>query len=55
LIDVYAVTQPEQADALLDHLEIERGLADGAVSAQVVHPISVLAAAYRRESSGGAS
>lgn len=73
---VYAVTQPAQADALLErklrhlratgagvvatanpgcHLQIERGLGEDAGPIQVVHPMSLLAAAYRRESIGGAS
>lgn len=73
---VYAVTQPAQADALLErklghvrataagvvatanpgcHLQIERGLGEGSVPVSVVHPISLLAAAYHRESLGGAS
>lgn len=70
---VYAMTQPEQADRLLDrkighiraaaaavvatanpgcHLQIERGLGP-ASPVDVVHPVSLLAAAYRRESSLG--
>jgi glycolate oxidase iron-sulfur subunit len=73
---VYAVTQPAQADALLErkvghvrataarvvatanpgcHLQLERGLGEGSVPVSVVHPISLLAAAYHRESIGGAS
>ena len=68
---IYALTQPEQADALLKrkvghitdtgaalvatanpgcHLQIARGLKDAGASVQVVHPVSLLAAAYRRRS-----
>ena len=67
---IYALTQPEQADALLKrkvghitttgaavvatanpgcHLQIARGLKAAATSIQVTHPVSLLAAAYRRE------
>ena len=67
---IYALTQPEQADALLKrkvghitatgaqivatanpgcHLQIARGLKDAAAKVQVVHPVSLLAAAYRRQ------
>lgn len=73
---VYAVTQPAQAEALLErklghilatgasvvatanpgcHLQIERGLGEDAAPIRVVHPMSLLAAAYHRESTGGAS
>ena len=67
---IYALTQPDQAEALLQrkvanvrttgaalvatanpgcHLQIARGLQDAASDVQVVHPVSLLAAAYRRE------
>jgi glycolate oxidase iron-sulfur subunit len=67
---VYAVTQPDQADALLRrkvahiettgatvvatanpgcHLQIVRGLRNGAPAIQVSHPVSLLARAYRLE------
>ena len=70
---IYALTQPEQADALLKrkvghitttgaaivatanpgcHLQIARGLKAAATSIQVTHPVSLLAAAYRREAGG---
>ena len=69
---VYAITQPAQADALLQrkvghlrdaraavvatanpgcHLQIVRGLGDAGLGMQVVHPVSLLARAYRREES----
>jgi glycolate oxidase iron-sulfur subunit len=69
---IYALTQPEQAEALLRrkvaniratgaaivatanpgcHLQIARGLRDAAVDVRVVHPVSLLAAAYRRSRS----
>jgi glycolate oxidase iron-sulfur subunit len=68
---IYAITQPEQADALLKrkvdhiratgarivatanpgcHLQIARGLRDAGVHVQVLHPVSLLAKAYRRNS-----
>jgi glycolate oxidase iron-sulfur subunit len=67
---IYALTQPEQADALLQrkvanlqttgativatanpgcHLQIARGLSDAGAAIRVVHPVSLLAQAYRRE------
>lgn len=67
---IYALTQPEQADALLRrkvghigatgaaivatanpgcHMQIARGLADAGSAAQVVHPVTLLARAYRAE------
>jgi glycolate oxidase iron-sulfur subunit len=67
---VYALTQPAQADALLQrkvghlkatraavvatanpgcHLQIARGLRDASQPMDVVHPMSLLAQAYRRE------
>ena len=67
---VYAITQPAQADALLQrkidhvtrtgatvlatanpgcHLQIARGLRDRGLETSVVHPVSLLAMAYRRE------
>ncbi len=67
---IYALTQPEQAEALLQrklanvrttgatvvatanpgcHLQIARGLRESAAAVRVVHPVSLLAAAYRRE------
>lgn len=67
---VYAITQPDQAQALLERkvrhissttasivaaanpgcqLQIARGLADAGLSVPVVHPVSVLARAYRAE------
>lgn len=67
---VYAITQPEQADRLLDRkvrhiaesgadvvaaanpgcqVQIARGLGASARAVRTVHPISLLAAAYRRE------
>ena len=67
---VYALTQPAQADALLQRkvahiastgattlvtanpgcqLQIARGLREAGRDAQVVHPVSLLARAYRRE------
>jgi len=67
---VYALTQPAQADALLQRkvahiastgatmlvtanpgcqLQIARGLREAGREAQVVHPVSLLARAYRRE------
>ena len=70
---VYALTQPEQAAALLDrkvrhirasgaeivamgnpgcHLQIARGLATAGLRVQVMHPMSLLARAYRRENRG---
>jgi glycolate oxidase iron-sulfur subunit len=69
---VYAITQPEQADLLLQRkvkhiaatqatvvatanpgcqLQIARGLSAAGLSSRVVHPVSLLAAAYRRERS----
>ena len=69
---IYALTQPEQADALLARkvghiratgasvvaaanpgcqLQIARGLAAAGMDAAVVHPVSLLARAYRREAS----
>jgi glycolate oxidase iron-sulfur subunit len=68
---IYALTQPDQAEALLRrklghiattgasivaaanpgcHLQIARGLAAAGTPAEVMHPISLLARAYRRES-----
>jgi glycolate oxidase iron-sulfur subunit len=70
---VYAMTQPDQADALLRRkvgnldrtgaaivatanpgcqLQIARGLGEAGSSMTVVHPVSLLARAYRRELSG---
>jgi glycolate oxidase iron-sulfur subunit len=70
---IYALTQPEQAEALLKRkvghvkttgaeivatanpgcqLQIARGLKDARVSVRVMHPVSLLAAAYRREEGG---
>jgi glycolate oxidase iron-sulfur subunit len=67
---IYALTQPEQADALLRrkvshiratgarivatanpgcHLQIARGLEASGASVSVVHPVSLLARAYRAE------
>jgi glycolate oxidase iron-sulfur subunit len=67
---IYALTQPDQAEALLErkvghiaaagaacvatanpgcHLQIARGLNNAGVPTQVVHPVSLLARAYRRE------
>ena len=67
---IYALTQPDQADALLRRkvghiastgaslvatanpgcqLQIARGLEEGASAVRVVHPISLLARAYRNE------
>jgi glycolate oxidase iron-sulfur subunit len=67
---IYALTQPDQADALLKrkvghimssgagvvatanpgcHLQIARGLKNAAASVRVMHPVSLLAEAYRRE------
>jgi glycolate oxidase iron-sulfur subunit len=67
---VYAITQPEQADLLLERkvahigatgagvvatanpgcqLQIARGLRASGSTARVVHPVSLLASAYRRE------
>jgi glycolate oxidase iron-sulfur subunit len=67
---IYAITQPAQADALLQrkvghirqtaaevvatanpgcHLQIARGLREGSSAATVLHPVSLLALAYRRE------
>lgn len=67
---IYALTQPEQAAALLArkvghiastpaaivaaanpgcHLQIARGLKDAGASVEVMHPVSLLARAYRRE------
>jgi Fe-S oxidoreductase len=37
------------------HLQIERGVRDDPGPIRVLHPISLLAAAYRRELPGGAS
>jgi glycolate oxidase iron-sulfur subunit len=72
---VYALTQPDQAEALLRrkvghinatgapllatanpgcHLQIARGLRDAGIQTEVVHPISLLASAYRREGLGKA-
>jgi glycolate oxidase iron-sulfur subunit len=34
------------------HLQIARGLRDAGVATEVVHPISLLASAYRREGLG---
>ena len=71
---LYALTQPEQADALLQrkveqvvgtgawmvaaanpgcHLQIARGLAEQGATVRVVHPVTLLAAAYRAERSQG--
>jgi glycolate oxidase iron-sulfur subunit len=68
---VYAITQPEQADILLErktknivgthaawvatanpgcHLQVQRGLTQAGSPARVAHPITLLARAYRRES-----
>lgn len=67
---IYALTQPEQADALLRrkvghigetgaqlvatanpgcHLQIARGLTSAGATTQVVHPVTLLAQAYRAE------
>ena len=67
---VYAITQPDQAQALLErkvhhisntaasivaaanpgcHLQIARGLTDAGLPVQVLHPVSLLARAYRAE------
>jgi glycolate oxidase iron-sulfur subunit len=67
---VYALTQPDQADLLLQrkvrnvsstgaavvatanpgcHLQVARGLRAADVAAEVCHPVSLLAKAYRRE------
>jgi glycolate oxidase iron-sulfur subunit len=58
---IYALTQPDQADALLRRkvahiastgaslVQIARGLEERAAAVRVVHPISLLAEAYRRE------
>ncbi|HET7695693.1 MAG TPA: (Fe-S)-binding protein [Vicinamibacterales bacterium] len=67
---IYAITQPAQADALLQrkvanirgtgaaivaaanpgcHLQIARGLSQVSAPIEVVHPVSLLAEAYRRE------
>ena len=67
---IYALTQPEQAEALLTrkvghiqttgaeivatanpgcHLQIVRGLKDAGANVRVMHPVSLLAEAYRRE------
>jgi glycolate oxidase iron-sulfur subunit len=67
---IYALTQPEQAEALLTrkvghiqatgaeivatanpgcHLQIARGLKNASVNVRVMHPVSLLAEAYRRE------
>ncbi len=67
---VYAMTQPDQADALLQRkvgnlnrtraaivatanpgcqLQIARGLGEAGSSMTVLHPVSLLARAYRRE------
>ena len=67
---IYALTQPEQAEALLMrkvghiqatgaeivatanpgcHLQIARGLKNASVNVRVMHPVSLLAEAYRRE------
>ena len=67
---IYALTQPEQAEALLKrkvghidstraaivatanpgcHLQIARGLKDAGADVQVMHPVSLLARAYRAE------
>ena len=71
---IYAVTQPEQAEALLArklrhvaatgaklvvtanpgcHLQLSRGLAETGMSAAVVHPVTLLARAYRADSADG--
>jgi glycolate oxidase iron-sulfur subunit len=67
---IYALTQPEQAEALLKrkvghiggtradivatanpgcHLQIDRGLKDAGLPTRVMHPVSLLARAYRAE------
>jgi glycolate oxidase iron-sulfur subunit len=67
---IYALTQPEQAEALLTrkvghirttgaeivatanpgcHLQIARGLKNAGADVRVMHPVSLLAQAYRRE------
>jgi glycolate oxidase iron-sulfur subunit len=69
---IYALTQPDQAEALLDrkvdrigttgadvvatanpgcHLQIARGLSKAGAPVEVMHPVSLLARAYRRERS----
>ena len=68
---IYAVTQPAQAEALLQrklghldrtqadivatanpgcHLQIARGLSESGASMKVMHPVSLLALSYKRES-----
>ena len=70
---IYALTQPDQAEALLArkvghiattgapivatanpgcHMQIARGLRDAGRDTTVVHPVSLLAQAYRREAGG---
>jgi glycolate oxidase iron-sulfur subunit len=70
---VYALTQPDQADALLQRkvahiastgaavltaanpgcqLQIARGLRDAGLPVPVLHPVTLLARAYRREAPG---
>ena len=70
---VYALTQPDQADALLQRkvahiastgaavltaanpgcqLQIARGLRDAGLPVRVLHPVTLLARAYRRETPG---
>ena len=67
---IYALTQPHQAEALLQrklahitetgadivatanpgcHLQIARGLADAGLATRVMHPVTLLARAYRAE------
>ncbi len=67
---IYAITQPDQADLLLQrktanvlsthatvlatsnpgcHLQIARGLKSSGAAIEVVHPVSLLARAYRKE------
>ena len=67
---IYALTQPDQAEALLQrklahitetgadivatanpgcHLQIARGLADAGLATRVMHPVTLLARAYRAE------
>jgi glycolate oxidase iron-sulfur subunit len=71
---IYALTQPEQADALLErkvanirttgapvvatanpgcHLQVARGLERAGLPVSVVHPVTLLARAYRAEGTGG--
>jgi glycolate oxidase iron-sulfur subunit len=72
---IYAISQPKQADLLLERkvshvldtgaalvatgnpgcqMQIAKGLRNSAPAVRVVHPISLIAAAYRRESGAAA-